>query len=98
MPPPSAAGSRPGILTRTTAADRGLVKRPALAPHLQFHAVGEQQTLLVSESFNTLLHGKLYRSLFPLLDGEHPPDAIVAALAGAHAAVDVLAAMVGLVA
>ena len=98
MPPPSATRSREGILARTTPADRGLVERPALAPHLEFHVVGDQQTLLVSESFNTLLHGELYGSLFPLLDGERPPDAIVAALGGAHAAADVLAAIAGLAA
>ncbi len=98
MPPRSATGSRQGILSRTTPADRGLVERPALAPHLEFHMVGDRQALLVSESFNTLLHGELYCSLFPLLDGERPPDAIVAALGGAHAAADVLAALAGLAA
>ena len=96
MPPPSATGPRDGILTRTTPADRGLVKRPALAPHLEFHVVGERQTLLVSESFNTLLHGKLHSSLFPLLDGQHRPDEIVAALERGHPAADVLAAIVAL--
>ncbi len=88
--------SRRGILTRTTPADRGLVKLPALAPHLQFRDIGERQTLLVSESFNTLLHGKLNRDLLPLLDGRHPQEEIVAKLAGAHAATDVLAAIVSL--
>ena len=87
---------RRGILTRTTAADRGSVTRPALAPHLQFHDIGEGQTLLVSESFNTLLHGALYGDLLPLLDGRHPQDEIVATLEGAHAAADVRAAVVGL--
>ena len=96
MPPPSATGSRQGILTRTTPADQGLVKRPALAPHLQFHVVGEQQILLVSESFNTLLHGELYRTLLPLLDGGHSCPEIVAAAGEAHSAVDVLAALVSL--
>ncbi|MDE0391058.1 MAG: TOMM precursor leader peptide-binding protein [Rhodospirillales bacterium] len=83
-------------MTRTTAADRGSVTRPALAPHLQFHDIGERQTLLVSESFNTLLHGELYGDLLPLLDGRHAQDEIVAALEGAHAAADVLSAVVGL--
>ncbi len=87
---------RRGILTRTTPADEGLVKLPALAPHLQFHDIGEQQTLLVSESFNTLLHGKLYCDLLPLLDGRRAPDEIVAALDGAHAAADVVAAVAAL--
>ena len=85
-----------GILTRTTPADLGLVKLPALTPHLQFRDIGEQQTLLVSESFNTLLHGKLNRDLLPLLDGRHSRQEIVGALEGAHAATDVLTAIVSL--
>ena len=85
-----------GILFRTTPADLGLVKLPALTPHLQFRDIGEQQTLLVSESFNTLLHGKLNRDLLPLLDGRRSPQAIVGALDDAHAASDVLAAIVSL--
>ncbi len=88
--------TRRGILTRTTRADQGFVELPALAPHLQFRDIGEQQTLLVSESFNTLLHGKLYRELLPLVDGRRPRDEIVAALAGAHAATDVLGAIFSL--
>ena len=87
------ARPRHGILTRTTHADRGIVKLPALTPHLRFHEIGEAQALLVSESFNTLLHGKLHCDLLPLLDGRHPWDEIVAALEGAHAATDVLAAI-----
>ena len=69
---------RHGILVKTTPADLGLVQLPALTPHLQFHDLDEQQTLLVSESFNTLLHGKLYSNLLPLLDGRRPQDEIVA--------------------
>ncbi len=87
---------RHGILVKTTPADLGLVKLPALTPHLQFRDIGDQQTLLVSESFNTLLHGKLYSNLLPLLDGRRPLDEIVAVLEGAHAAADVLAAMASL--
>ncbi len=96
MPAQTDTNRRHGILIRTTPADRGLVDRPALAPHLQFHDTGDRQVLLVSESFNTLLHGKLYCDLMPFLDGRHPQDAIVAALKGAHAAADVLAAIVSL--
>ncbi|MDE0038607.1 MAG: TOMM precursor leader peptide-binding protein [Gammaproteobacteria bacterium] len=80
-------------LTRTTPADQGLVELPVLAPHLRFRVIAEAQTLLVSEAFNTLLHGKLNRDLLPLLDGRRPLDEIVAALADAHAASDVLAAI-----
>ena len=85
-----------GILARTTPSDQGLVELPALAPHLRFRDLGEQQMLLVSESFNTLLHGKLYRSLLPLLDGQHSREEIVAALEGTHATADVRAAIVSL--
>ena len=87
---------RGGILTRTTPADQGLVSLPALAPHLQFRDIGEEQTLLVSESFNTLLHGKLYCSLLPLLDGRRPHEEIVAALEGVHGAANVIAVMASL--
>ncbi|MDE0363497.1 MAG: TOMM precursor leader peptide-binding protein, partial [Rhodospirillaceae bacterium] len=90
------SNTRRGILTRTTPEDLGLVELPALTPHLQFRDIGERQTLLVSESFNTLLHGKLNRDLLPLLDGRHSRQAIVGALEGAHAATDVLAAIVSL--
>ncbi len=87
---------RHGIMTRTTPADQGLVQRPTLTPHLKFHDIGEQRTLLVSEAFNTLLHGALLSDLLPLLDGRHVHDEIVAALDGAHAATDVIAAVVSL--
>ena len=87
---------RQGILTKTTPADGGLIELPALAPHLQFHEIGEGQTLLVSESFDTLLHGGLYPDLLPLLDGQRPLAGIAAALEGRHPAADVLAAVVSL--
>ena len=82
-----------GILSKRTTEDEGLVAHPALVPHLQSHDIGEDRTLLVSESFNTLLHGKLNRNLLPLLDGRRSLDEIVAALADSHAAGDVLAAV-----
>ena len=84
-----------GILTKVSAADRGLVERPTLTPHLEFHPVDDEQTLLVSESFNTLLRGPIYGDLLPLLDGR-PQDDIVAALAGKRTAADVRAAVAGL--
>ncbi len=96
MPAQTDVNPRRGILARTTPSDQGLVELPALAPHLRFHDIGDWQMLLVSESFNTLLHGKLYSSLLPLLDGRHPQGEIVAALGGTHAAADVLAAIVSL--
>ncbi len=96
MSPQTKTTPRRGILTKTTPADQGLVEFPALTPHLQFHEIGEGQTLLVSESFDTLLHGGLYPDLLPLLGGRRPLAGITAALEDRHAAADVLAAVVSL--
>ena len=85
--------SRNGILTRITPEDQGSVKLPALAPHLQSHIIGDEQALLVSEQFNTLLHGELICSLLPLLDGRHSRDEIVRRLENSGPANDVLAAI-----
>ena len=95
MPSETRPNPRRGILTRTTPADQGLVKLPALSPHLQFHDIGVEQTLLFSESFNTLLNGKLNQDLLPLL-GRHPLDEIVATLESTHAAGDVLTTLASL--
>ena len=100
FPPSSEAYShestRRGILTRTDPADSGPVELPALTPHLVFRAIGEQQALLVSDSFNTLLHGELTCDLLPLLDGRRSLGGIAAALDGRHAAADVRAAVASL--
>ena len=96
MPTQTKRNPRRGILTKTTPADQGLVELPALTPHLQFHEIDERQTLLVSESFDTLLHGGLYGDLLPLLDGRRSQTEIAAALDGRHAAADVHAAIVSL--
>ena len=96
MPTQTKRNPRRGILTKTTPADQGLVELPALTPHLQFHEIDERQTLLVSESFDTLLHGGLYGDLLPLLGGLKPLSEIVGALEGRHAAADVHAAIVSL--
>ncbi len=98
---PGPDGSRPaaappsGILAKVTAEDRGLIERPVLAPHLDFYPVDEDQTLLVSESFNTLLRGPVYGDLLPLLDGR-PADDLAAALADAYVSADVRTALVAL--
>ena len=83
-------------MRRTTPADVGLIARPALAPHLQAHAIGENQMLLVSEAFNTLLHGALHCDLLPLLDGRRDQKEIVALLEGRFAAGKVRAAIAAL--
>ena len=78
-----------GILKRLTDADRGLVAKPALTPHLEFRRLDDGQALLVSETFNTLLHGPIHCDVLPLLDGKRSQQDIAAALAGAHEAPDV---------
>ena len=80
------SGSAPrGLLKKTTAADGGLVERPALTPHLEFRPIGGGQLLLVSEAFNTLLTGQIHCDLLPLVDGRRSSEDLVRALAGAHA-------------
>ena len=44
---------------------------PLLTPHLEYRIIGTDKVLLVSETFNTLLHGQIYVELLPLLDGCH---------------------------
>ena len=88
--------SQSGILVKTTPSDKGFVDFPVLTPHLRSHVIGEKQTLLVSESFDTLLHGGLYCDLLPLLDGRLPLAGIVANLKSRHAPADVHAAVVSL--
>ncbi|MXX02365.1 MAG: TOMM precursor leader peptide-binding protein [Gemmatimonadetes bacterium] len=95
-PGTTSKNARQGKLTRTTPDDLGLVDLPALTPHLRSHVIGAQQTLLVSESFDTLLHGALLCDLLPLLDGRCPLAGIVADLEGRYAAADVRAAIVSL--
>ena len=85
-------------MRKTTPADEGLVEFPALTPHLRSHAISKNQTLLVSESFNTLLHGGLYCDLLPLLNGRRGRAEIVSVLESRHAADDVHAAIVSLAA
>ena len=87
-----------GILKRVTTADSGLVDRPALTPHLEFRAIGEDQVLLVSEGFNTLLGGRIYADLLPLLDGHRLHDEVTASLAGVHRASDVSSVLAALAA
>ena len=85
-----------GILTKTTPEDQGLVKLPVLAPHLKFHDIGDHNVLLVSESFNTLLRGKLYCDLIPLVDGCNSLDSILSSLESKHDFASLLTAIVSL--
>ena len=82
-----------GIMRRTTPTDGGLVAVPVLTPHLRAEVISDKRTLLVSESFNTLLHGGLHCDLLPLLDGERGQAEIVAALESRHEAAEVRGAI-----
>ena len=96
--PPSPGEPALGILKKVTAADHGLVEVPALTPHLTFHPLDDRQSLLVSETFNTLLHGRLHSDLLPLLDGRRPFRDIAAALGEVHSPSEVLGAISALAA
>ncbi len=85
-----------GILKKITGADSGLVEVPMLTPHLEFRPVDNRQTLLVSESFNTLLNGQIHAELLPLLDGSRSQQDIIAALDGSYPAIDVRRALAAL--
>jgi len=78
-----------GILKRVTDADRGLVEKPLLTPHLEFRRIEDYQALLVSENFNTLLNGRIHCDLVPLLDGRRSREDITGALRGTHSAATV---------
>ena len=69
---------------------------PVLAPHLEFRPIGDEQLLLVSETFNTLLRGQIHCDLMPLCDGHRTHTEIAAALATAHSASEVRAAITAL--
>ena len=86
----------PSRVFRKTAVDTGLVERPLLAPHFRFHAVDDKQVFLISETFNTLLHGQIHPDLLPLLDGHRSCDEILASLAGKHSESTVRTALVSL--
>ena len=83
---PHAAGTGPnatapqGLLHKVSAADTGVIDRPVLTPHLEYRILDEERVLLVSESFNTLLHGPLHGPLLALLDGQRTHDEIAEAL------------------
>ncbi len=83
-----------GILKKITPADTGLVEVPVLAPNLEFRPIDDGQVLLVSETFNTLLRGRIHSDLLPLLDGRHTHQDITVALAGEHSELDVRTAIV----
>ena len=81
------------MLSKTVAAEPGAIDVPVLAPHLEFRPIDDNQTLLVSESFNTLLRGEIHRDLLPLLDGRRTQGDIVGDLEHAYSAVDIRRAL-----
>ena len=86
--PPLAGGSG-GILARVTESDLGVVDRPAVTPHLRFHAIGGSRTLLISETFNTLIRGDLPGKLLPLMNGERRFGEIAAELGAEYPEADI---------
>ena len=94
--PSSDKDARRGVLSRTAAAERGSIDVPMLAPHLEFRPIDDNQTLLVSESFNTLLRGEIHRDLLPLLDGRRTQGDIVGDLDDTYSAADIRRALAAL--
>ncbi|MCY3750968.1 MAG: TOMM precursor leader peptide-binding protein [Gammaproteobacteria bacterium] len=88
--------TRRGLLKKITDADRGLIESPTLTPHLEFRPIDNRQTLLISETFNTLLHGQIHTDLLPLLDGSRSQQDIIAALDGVYPVADVQRALASL--
>ena len=95
-PGPRRAGGSAGILARYTAADRGLVERPVLVPHMRFHVLNGRTVILRSGTFDTALHGDCYPDLIPLLDGKRTSGEIAGRLAEKHPARDIRTALVSL--
>ena len=83
-------------MTNTLPADRGVVEVPVLAPHLEFRLMGPREVLIVSEARNALIHGEIYVSLLPLLDGRRSQAEIAASLAGEHSEFHVRTALAAL--
>ncbi|MDE0645783.1 MAG: TOMM precursor leader peptide-binding protein [Gammaproteobacteria bacterium] len=92
----SNAKSTPSILKKKHDLDQGLITLPVLTPHLQYRRLEQDQILLVSESFNTLLHGQLYWDLIPALDGSRTLNELTNALHEVHGMPNILTAIVDL--
>ncbi len=85
-----------GNMRRATEADRGIVERPVLAPHLSVQSAEKEALLLVSESSNHVLIGRLYNDLIPLLDGSRSRQETVSELADRYSYLQVTSALVSL--
>ena len=94
------ASVRPDLkgLRRVTAADRGLVAVPMLAPHLRFGAQPGDGALLAVAETTVELQGRCFPDLLPLLDGQRTRQAIAAELEDRHPPLEVQTALVRLAA
>ena len=84
------------VLSNVTPADRGLVERPMLTPHIEHRRINDQVALLVSETYSSVLYGQRYLDLLPLLDGTRTRGEIAAALHGRHSLIEVQSLLVNL--
>ena len=76
-----------------TADDCDQIRKPSLTPHFEFRLIGGEKILLISETFNTMLHGAVYENLLPLLDGCRSSKQIFKALKAIHPESEVRAAL-----
>ena len=90
------AFGRPAPKFLRTDTDRGIIEVPTIAPNLEVRLPGEEIALLVSETFNALLHGKRYVDLLPLIDGVRSRHEIVRLLARRHSPLAVQSALVSM--
>ncbi len=81
---------------RLIAQDRDQIKCPVLTPHLEYRLIEEGTVLLVSETFNTLLHGKLYSDLLALLDGIRSHNEVKETLCAVYSESEVSSALAAL--
>ena len=80
-------------LVRFTKSDRSLIEQPILLPYFETRTIGPESILLVSEISSRVLHGGVYVSLLPLLDGKRTRREIVDHLSHGHSAIAVQSAL-----
>ena len=90
----NSTAAKGGVLKRFTDADRGVVERPIVTPHLAVHTLDDGLVVLRAATFDTALRGDCFADLFPLLNGVRSRRDILAELADKHAAIDVQTALV----
>ncbi len=73
-----------GILKIIDAEEMGRIEFPALTPHLDWRVLDETRVILVSERFNTMLSGRIYADLLPLLDGKRSRRELADMLANSY--------------